>query len=496
MSIRTTHIIPAAIFTLLLIWFTFNWTGLSTQSSTPPEVNIKPAEEEPFYDIPTKGRLFGHNGIANLTNPHIQFAKVNIAVSQSDMAEFPLLQILDIKLPASANINIDEISEHNSLELESTVSTTIRIPRLPHTQPDAHEYIFGVATTYDRLLNSLDTFSHWLSNSNTRLIAAMEPSLDLDLPDKVLAKAQSLKIPLGTIDSPYQFLDRYFSLIRVLHDNRSPDTKWYVLIDDDTFFLDLANVVKTFKAKYNPDLPYYIGALTEDFQQMSTWGYMAYGGGGVFLSAPLVEQLLPHWEACYAKRNTGDQRLAECIYQHTNTKFTWEHNLHQLDLHGDQSGFYEALRPQPLSVHHWKSDEFRFHADMYNLSLVSTICGKSCLLQKFKFANGWVLTNGFSLVKHSDVDVRHRDVDKDISMERTWDFYWGGASNIHFEHSVGPIRNPDEGEKISFRMESALKETDGRVRQLYVKRKKKEEGDERPGPGEVEGVVEIEWSMA
>lgn len=495
-ALRVTQVIPATIFACVLLWMSIKWSHSLSQDPIHTIPDLENVEEQPFYDIPTNGRLFGHNGIVNLSSPTIQFAKVKIAVSQSDLTDLPLLQPLDIHLPASKEVDLRKISDHNSLELESAATTTLKIPRLSHTQPDAHEFIFGVATTYARLYESLDTFSHWLSNSNTRLIAAMEPSLDPDLPDRVLQKAQSLHIPLGMVESRYTYLDRYFSLIRVLHENRHSETKWYVIIDDDTFFLDLANLVNTFKAKYNPDLPYYIGALTEDFQQMATWGYMAYGGGGVFLSAPLVEAILPHWDACYAKRTTGDRKLAECIYHHTTTKFTWEHNLHQLDLHGDQAGFYEALRPQPLSVHHWKSEEFRFRADMYNMSLVSDICGNSCLLQKFKFANNWVLTNGFSLVKYSDYDVKHRDMDTDISMERTWDFYYGGANDVHFEHSLGPIRKPDEGGKITFRMESALKENDGRIRQLYVKRRRRKEFDEGPGQGEVEGVIEIEWSMA
>src|SRR5262249_47739074 len=151
------------------------------------------------------------------------------------------------------------------------------------------EFIFGVATTYERLEESLDTMAHWLGGTNARLIAHMEPSLDTDAPDRVLKKARDLKVNLGTVDSSYEFLDRYFALQKVLWENRSSTTKWFVFIDDDTFFLDLSKVVSTF-AKYDPNQAWYIGALTEDFQQMAIWGYMAYGGGGVFVSAPVIQQ--------------------------------------------------------------------------------------------------------------------------------------------------------------------------------------------------------------
>lgn len=495
MPFRPSQLIAAAIFTFLLLWYTFG-AGNKPEPATPvqpPAAKPGPTDEIPFYDIPTSGHFLGHNGIVNLTKPQIQMAKVYIAVSQSDMQPLPLMQPLDIKLPASTEVTItDELTDPNVKHPE-TAKTTVNIPRIPHTQPDASEYIFGVATTYERLEESLDTLAHWLSGTNARLIGHMQPSLDADAPDRVLKKAENLKVSLGTVESRYGFLDRYFALLKVLHENRLPSTKWYVFIDDDTFFMDLSKLLATF-AKYDPAEPWYIGALTEDFQQMATWGYMAYGGGGIFVSAPLVEQLLPHWDQCFARRNTGDRMLAQCIYQHTTTKFTWEHNLHQLDLHGDQSGFYEALRPQPLSLHHWKSEEFRFTMDMYNLSRVASVCGNSCLLQKFRFMNNWVLTNGFSLVKYSNTDMRHRKIETDISMERTWDFYHGGASNSHFEHSLGPIRKPDEGEKISFRMESSITTEDGHVRQLYVKREKTDIPSQ--GLGVVEAMVEVEWSMA
>ena len=481
MPFRPNQIIAASVFAFVFIWFTY--TSVTGTSSPKPKKEPPSDPEIRPIDDPTAVRsVLGHHGIKGIVNPDIQMARIHVSVTQDSVPALPLSQPLDIRLPSSTQFNI---SDEFSMPPEPA-STSLRISYLPQSQNDASEFIFGVATTYERLYDSLDTMSHWLSNTNTRLIAAMEPSLDADLPTRVLEKAKSLHIPLGTFDSPYQFLDRYFSLIQVLHQHRLPSTKWYVLIDDDTFFLDFPRMVSTITTKYNSSESYYIGALTEDFQQMSNWGYMAYGGGGVFLSAPLLEQLLPNWDACYSHRNTGDRMLAECIYQHTTTKFTWEHNLHQLDLHGDQSGFYEALRPQPLSVHHWKGADFKFQHDMRNLSLVSSVCGSSCLLQKFRFANDWILTNGYSIVKYSGEDMRHRDIGTDISMERTWEYYWPGAGHIHFEHTLGPIRKTDEDGKISFRMESALSEQDGRrVRQLYVKRKT---------GGEVEGVVEVTWS--
>ncbi|KAJ9663533.1 hypothetical protein H2198_000799 [Neophaeococcomyces mojaviensis] len=496
MHLRSTQLIAAAFFSCLLLWFGISLNRTTSPPPAPVQIPTEPPnpnDEQPFYNIPAASHLMGHNGIKNLSNPRIQMAKVHIAVSQSDMPTFPLMQPLDVKLPASTEITITDDLNDPAVSRPATTRTTVKIPRLPHTQPDASAFIFGLATTYERLEESLDTISHWSSNSNTKIIGHMQPSLDPDAPDRVLKKAQSLSVPLGTIESGLEFLDRYFTLLKVLYENRTPTTKWYVFIDDDTFFLSLSNLVQTFR-KYDPELPWYIGALSEDFNQMATWGYMAYGGGGIFLSHGLVETLLPYYDGCFKRRNTGDKMLAQCIYKHTNAKLTWEHNLHQLDLHGDHSGFYEALRPQPLSIHHWKSEDFQSIVDVYNMSRVASVCGNSCILQKFRFANDWVLTNGYSIVKYSHQDAGYRDLGKDISMERTWEFY-GGTGMQHFEHSLGPLRKMDEGGKVSFRMESAVVEEDGRrIRQLYVKRTHLE--GEYSGRGEVEGVIEVEWSQA
>jgi len=496
MHYRSTKLIAATCFSCLLLWFGLSLNRAISPQPSPVKIpaaqSPNPNDEQPAY-TPAPGQLMGHDGIVNITSPQIQMAKVRLTVSQSDMPPLPLMQSLDIKLPASREITITDDPLDPATAQPKEASTNLKIPRIPHTQPDASAFIFGLATTYERLEASLDTIAYWASHSNAKIIGSMQPSLDLDAPDRVLKKAQLLSVPLGTVESGLEFLDRYFTLLKVLYENRTPTTKWYVFIDDDTFFLSLSNLVSTFQ-KYDPSLPWYIGALTEDFNQMAIWGYMAYGGGGIFLSHSLVETLLPFYRKCFEFRNTGDRMLAQCIYKHTNVKLTWEHNLHQLDLHGDQSGFYEALRPQPLTLHHWKSEDFQSIIDVYNMSRVASVCGQSCVLQKFRFANDWVLTNGFSIVKYSHRDAGYRDLGTDISMERTWDFY-GGTGMQHFEHSLGPLRKMDERGKLSFRIESAVVEDGGRrVRQLYVKRRRRE--GEYPGHGEVEGVIEVEWRQA
>jgi hypothetical protein len=208
---------------------------------------------------------------------------------------------------------------------------------------------------------------------------------------------------------------------------------------------------------------------------------MAFGGAGIFLSLPLLKQLQPHLDNCspryhdYYKTHevmdemmgknipngmTGDRALALCIYEHTLTKFTPSPDLHQLDLHGDLSGFYESGRAFPMSLHHWKS----WHAvPMLPLVAVGSVCGDECPLMRWRLANGWWITNGYSLVRYSE-DYEKDRID-DIRMERTWQDEWG-----EYQHSLEPLRDRDWA-KTSMRLVGALPDegSGGKVvRQWYA----------------------------
>ncbi len=279
---------------------------------------------------------------------------------------------------------------------------------------------------------------------------------------------------LQITESNAEYDDQYFSLVKLLHNERQ-GAQWAAFIDDDTFFLSMPALVDSL-ARYDPSQPYYIGSLSEDFVQMSLWGFMAYGGAGIFVSMPLLAQLNTVYDQCYSVKFTGDRRIAQCIYHQTVTKLTIEQSLHQVDLHGDQSGFYEAAgRPQPLSVHHWKS---WFDVPMSQLAAVASICGDACLLQQWRFANNWIMTNGFSVVRYSE----ERPAD-DITMEKTWDDY-STATDESYLHTLAPLRKKDLG-KISFRLEAVdVSSSPSQIRQFYVHRKQSGQGDR---------LLEIRW---
>ncbi|KAF9883781.1 hypothetical protein FE257_002811 [Aspergillus nanangensis] len=387
-----------------------------------------------------------------------------IAVPSSDAA-LPMRQTLNIplfekKTPSHEDHLADQQSQDDCL-IPRPVA--VQVPR-PPKNVDASHIDFGVATTLDRLNESVDAFAHWAAYTRTRIFALIEHD---DRTPEVQAKADAMGINLYITESNEEYQRRYFSLVSHLGQNMRPQTQWSCIIDDDTFFLSMPALVKAL-GKYDSNESMYIGGLSESIPQIGAFGLMGFGGAGVFLSRPLLQQISEPevFEACQNMDFTGDRRISLCVYQHTSTRLTIDHRLHQLDIMGDVSGFFEAGRPPPLSVHHWKS---WFHMDMAKVSVVSDLCGDDCLLRQWQFADGYILTNGFSIIKYSNsVDPNDR------TMELTWEGQ-NGAVHESYLHEMGPLRSKD-WEKISYLLEESV-HVGNFVHQWYVYRNP-EKGDE------------------
>lgn len=218
----------------------------------------------------------------------------------------------------------------------------------------------------------------------------------------------------------------HFILVRSLlsfsqTENEPGLTKWLAIIDDDTFITSLHALESRILSKFDPAKPHWIGVLSDDFSSVNLWGFMAFGGAGVFLSLPLASQIEPHVETCIARSRiqSGDGILKECIYRYTRTKLTIVEGLYQHDMRGDLSGFYES-GVNPVSVHHWKS---WYRDPIPRMVEISKVCG-GCWLQRWKFRgavgatvdggergprqeegiNDMLLANGYSITEYYPVD--------------------------------------------------------------------------------------------
>ncbi|KAL2163584.1 hypothetical protein VTH06DRAFT_5642 [Thermothelomyces fergusii] len=375
-------------------------------------------------------------------------------------------------------------------------------PAFPEPRGQYGHLLFAVASTYERVRESLPVFAHWLADTGAQLLAVIADADDPVLkPDLGALEAQYRDRRINaTVVSPRfkESLPRkntkdekakrpaaveqlHFLMIRDMLELSTPQTRWLGVLDDDTFFPAL-HPLSVALGEHDHTRPAWLGALADNWISMKIWGFMAYGGAGIFLSVPLARELDPHLEACVRETTvpSGDGMLRDCVYGRTTTKLTVVDGLHQNDIRGDAAGFFESGR-RVLSIHHWKS---WYRAPVAPMAAVARVCG-DCFLQRWRFGADTLLANGYSVSVYRDgvgaLDLRR--------MERTFD-----EADGRFDFSYGPFRPRLPGDrKKSYRLEAV----DGgsargeKLRQLYVHRANREQA----GAQAADEVVELVWDM-
>lgn len=361
----------------------------------------------------------------------------------------------------------------------------------PYPEQDYSHLSFGIASNYERTRESLPAFAHWLSGTGALLLGVVVDAekekdgakYDLGALEQEYAAAgvnatfiaPTLKKHPKTGEPDDRTEHHHFMLIRDLLQHSGPHTKWIGVLDDDTFFPSIYNLDQELK-RHDHTQSVWLGALTDNFNSLKNWGYMAYGGAGTLLSIPFARELEPHLEDCIVETtvDTGDGILRDCVYTHTHTKLTLVPEMYQHDMHGDMSGFYESGR-RPLSVHHWKS---WYHAPVPEMAAVSAICG-DCFLARWRFADDTLLALGYSVVKYAPGVLDQIDLGR---MENTWD--WAGRE---YDFTFAPRREPlQPSQKKSYRLRDIVVSDKDVFRQIYVYK-----GDWEKG--ESDEVVELAW---
>ncbi|KAI1134054.1 glycosyltransferase family 31 protein [Hypoxylon sp. FL0543] len=360
-------------------------------------------------------------------------------------------------------------------------STPIRL-QVPNPHPEAAftHLIFGVATDYNRLNDSISPFAHWISGTGAKIVAVVMDAKDKS-PDEMKQlqdnfEAAGINVTLANpINETFTTAQNHFTVLVSMLDNSSPETQWYGLLDDDTFFPSLKPLSDSL-AMLDHRVDAYVGALSEDFQAVRGFGFMAFGGAGAFLSAPLAKKLGDQAFECIRRATTveGDTILRDCVYANSKAKLTVLPGLYQQDIRDDVSGFFEAGL-KPLSLHHWKG---WYKAPVEKMAKVTKFCG-DCFLQRWRFGTDTVFSNGFSIATYSD---GLESVDLEL-MEGTW----GRADSKDFDFSLGPLRDPYPlDKKRSYKLREAEFEENGDLKQLYVRAG-------NSSAGELDQVVELVW---
>lgn len=106
------------------------------------------------------------------------------------------------------------------------------------------------------------------------------------------------------------------------------------------------------------------------------------------------------------------------------------------------------------------------------MHLATDVCGEDCFMQRFKFQDNWVLSNGYSIAHYP------RGIDFDLlQMEGTFsnsnDHKKDSVEDMSVSYSFGPLRKKlsQTGRKLSWELLDARSAGHGAVYQTYVKRK-------------------------
>ncbi|KAL3427872.1 glycosyltransferase family 31 protein [Phlyctema vagabunda] len=422
-----------------------------------------------------------------ITNP-VAGAK-RPSITQVDKPLFKEVMTIDL-----AESHVTRI-EHCPRPLELDVSLR------PRTPVDSANMIFGLQTTIGRLKATVKHLARWLPHTGAQLYCIVIDSKDgeeVAADEKEMAAVQKELRALdinATVIHPVRpiikdkksdsFAQRYFSLVNVMYAHRDTRTQWITLIDDDTFFPSMYDL-QAMLSTHDHTVPQYIGSLSEDWWAVNHYGLMGFGGAGILLSVPMAKIIDDHTEECKENLRTtaGDISVMDCVYRFSSAKLTHLNELHQVDMHGDLSGFYESGR-DILSLHHWKEGSAAgYKLEMEKMHLVADICD-NCFLQRWNFKDEWILSNGFSIAEYPQghltgkqsgiVGVAGTEEIEQIDfnrMEETW------VDHINVLHSLAPLRPKlNENQKVGYKLLDSmivdeLGATTGKggiVRQVYFK---------------------------
>ncbi|KAI1390407.1 glycosyltransferase family 31 protein [Hypoxylon trugodes] len=401
------------------------------------------------YIQPVFSSTVDRDDVANITEPLI-----------ANEVEVDLFDCGDVAIPQSAPVKL-------------------QVPK-PHPESTFAHLMFGIASDYSRLNDSIGPFAHWMSGTGAKLVAVVmdakeKSSYDMKQLQGSFEAAGINATLVKPINESYTTSQNHFTVLINMLEYGSPDTEWYGLLDDDTFFPTLKPLSDSL-ATLDHKIDAYVGALSEDFQAVRGFGFMAFGGAGAFLSAPLAKKLGDQAPKCIdeATAKEGDTIIRDCVYTNSRAKLTILPGLYQQDIRDDVSGFFEAGL-KPLNLHHWKS---WYKEPVEKMAKVAKFCG-DCFLQRWRFGTDTVFSNGFSIATYKDgVESVNLQL-----MEGTW----GRADSKDFDFSLGPVREAYPADrKKSYKLREAEFVENGDLKQLYVR-----VGDS--SQGELDQVVELVW---
>jgi hypothetical protein len=421
--------------------------------------------------------------------------------------------------------------------LELHAEKTMQLPISQSATPDqidASSLIFGISTSYNRIVYSnvslISDWARWLTDGKGRsngasLVLTLHLASNAEVSYVSTAlRERGIEAVVLSADNKLDVTTRYIDRVRLLSDRKDEilqkegkETKFLALVDDDVFFPSLGKLLGKL-SKFDAKKKVYVGMPSE----RSDWTVennitMTYGGGAVFFTVPMADSLsqLP----CLKKGAEDkvdelngnaywDELLYRCISKHT------EDNLYVLpsfympedDYYGLRTGYEGGV--QPLALHHYKH---RHRFEPWKAHIVTSLCGESCFLQRFWFKDSWILVNGHTISHYPDgVDVLpFKQSSLLLAQQNQEEREVKTAKRLVIDEVEG--RNERKvvfwsGVKQTWRLLDARMGKNGEVWQAYVKRRGSpiSYGDDdepisgdtvhrQEGPSDVDSVIVLIW---
>lgn len=368
---------------------------------------------------------------------------------------------------------------------------------------DASEYLFGVSTTYERLMENdraiVKGWQWWLTNGNqTTNGAHIIVILDHASHEQIflvesLLKSLDIAASVYKTDETLSSATRYIQMTRELRAFSSALSaaglykKWFSLIDDSVFFPNMDYLGQRLSA-YDSEKPVYIGLPSEaDDWQENAGALSTHGGGAVMLSRPALNKFLnvscaepSVSDAPYHSQRWG-KLLHECLTTKGGMKMHVLPGLYspRLDRKTNDVNLYEA-GGRPLALHSrttWR--------DFTKAYLVADECGEACFMQRYLFSDGWVLVNGVSITQYQ----------RQVRLETGQRQMTGLSEELVYDDVESErVHLMEGGERNVWRLLDAYLDDSGVAWQAYVKKAQRGEDSESGAKMEVDSVILFIWN--
>ena len=195
-----------------------------------------------------------------------------------------LTRVKDTLLP-----EFQQFDNFDGAELDKKHSLDPLILETPVTpKPNASHILLGSASNLERLEISIPYFQRWLAYTSIRLIVVVTGPDDSTPDPKIMQVLEGRMRDLGmevTLVKPLSkkdsFIQRYFSLVKILHEHKNEDTQWLGLVDDDTFFVSMTRMVERL-ATFDHTQEFCLGNVSEEWWTVVAYGLIAMGKCSAF----------------------------------------------------------------------------------------------------------------------------------------------------------------------------------------------------------------------